>query len=154
VFFSKPVPTALFLCANGLILLWSERRRKARAVEAQSAAVPARPGYGQHPQYQQAPHQQDQWHSQPQQQQWNRDWDPRDHDPQGPRHPRDQWDQQRDDPYQQPRYQPRQYEQGQWPAQPPLRRDADAGARPAEHADHAVAADRRLSTMGLKRAVL
>lgn len=30
VFFSKPVPTALFLTANGVILLWSERRRKAR----------------------------------------------------------------------------------------------------------------------------
>ena len=138
VFFSKPVPTALFLCANGLILLWSERRRKARAVAAQGAAVPARPGY-----------EQGQWHSQPQQQQWNRDWDPRDRDPQEQWYPQGQWYPQ--DPYQRPQGRPAQ---GQWPAQPSPRSDAGAGARPAEHADHAVAADRRLSTMTLKRAVL
>jgi undecaprenyl-diphosphatase len=159
VFFSKPVPTALFLCVNGLILLWSERRRKARAVAADGAAVPGRPGHGQHPQYQQAPHQQaphqqaphqqaphqqaprrpDQWQSQPQQQQWNRDWDPQDRDPQ------DQWP---------PQGRPAQ---GQWPAQPPQYREAGAGAGQAEHAghaDHAVAADRRLSAMSLRRAVM
>ena len=33
VFFSKPVPTALFLTANGVILLWSEHRRKARELD-------------------------------------------------------------------------------------------------------------------------
>jgi undecaprenyl-diphosphatase len=86
VFFSKPVPTALFLCVNGLILLASERRRTRMAMAGEDA-TPAPQQHGQ-PQYQQEPHRQapdqqgaylqephqaPQWHGQPQQQQWDRD---------------------------------------------------------------------------------
>jgi undecaprenyl-diphosphatase len=82
VFFSKPILTALFLCVNGLILLASERRRRARTAVAAEDAMPAprqdeQPRYQQAP-YQQGPHQQEpyqqpQWHGQPQQQQRDRD---------------------------------------------------------------------------------
>jgi undecaprenyl-diphosphatase len=92
VFFSKPVPTALFLCVNGLILLASERRQRSRTAVAGEDATAAPQQYGQ-PQYQQAPQQAPQqygqphyqqapqqqapqqppWHGQPQQQQGDRD---------------------------------------------------------------------------------
>lgn len=116
VFFSKPVPTALFLCVNGLILLASERRRRAPVTagpQQPPASAPAQ--YQQAPQYQheQAQGQRDQWHpqgewhGQPQQQQWDRG-------------------------------QPGQADQ----------------ADQAERTQHAVAADRRLSAMGYRRAIL
>jgi undecaprenyl-diphosphatase len=41
VVFSKPVPTALFLAANGLILLAGERKRRRSALDARPAATPA-----------------------------------------------------------------------------------------------------------------
>jgi len=74
VFFSKPVPVALFLTANGLILLWSERRSKARAPEAPVEAVAVQSG-NPPPQYQprhqgQLQDQQPPWEEQPGQQQW------------------------------------------------------------------------------------
>jgi undecaprenyl-diphosphatase len=43
VFFSKPVPTALFLCVNGLILLAAERRRSRDALESLLVAGERRP---------------------------------------------------------------------------------------------------------------
>jgi len=108
VYFSKPVPTALFLCVNGLILLASERRLRARTAMAGADAPLAPQEHGQ-PQYQQGQYQQGpQWHGQPQQQQGDR--------------------------------------------------DTGAGhAAPADKAasiDKAVTADRRLSAMGYKRAIL
>jgi undecaprenyl-diphosphatase len=119
VFFSKPVPTALFLCVNGLILLASERRQRARVaagLQPQALAQAQRaPQYQQAPQYQHEQYQRDQrhpqgeWHDQPQQQQRGRDWHPQDE-----RHPQEQ----------------------------------------AERTEHAVAADRRLSAMGYRRAIL
>src|SRR3984885_337301 len=41
VVFSKPVPTALFLAANGLILLAGERKRRRSALDPPPAATPA-----------------------------------------------------------------------------------------------------------------
>jgi undecaprenyl-diphosphatase len=41
VVFSKPVPTALFLAANGIILLAGERKRRRSALDAPPAATPA-----------------------------------------------------------------------------------------------------------------
>ena len=122
VIFSKPVPTALFLTANGLILLWSEHRRKVRAAEAPVQAVAAQPGYPPsqyQPRHQGQPQQQGepQWQEQPRQQQLG----------------------------------------GGWPEQPPPNsgQDPAASRRPEQPApDRAVAADRRLSTMGWGRAVL
>lgn len=56
--FAKPELTALFLAANGLILLYCERQRRARkgahAVRTAAAAAPVAPGgYSQQPQQQQ-----------------------------------------------------------------------------------------------------
>jgi undecaprenyl-diphosphatase len=76
VFFSKPVPVALFLTANGLILLWSERRSKAPATEPLVEAVAAQPGNP--PRQYQPRHrgqlQQPQWQEQPSQQQLGSGW--------------------------------------------------------------------------------
>jgi undecaprenyl-diphosphatase len=46
VVFSKPVPTALFLAANGLILLAGERKRRRSALDAPPAATPAMAAQG------------------------------------------------------------------------------------------------------------
>ena len=46
VVFSKPVPTALFLAANGLILLAGERKRRRSALDAPPAATPAMTAQG------------------------------------------------------------------------------------------------------------
>ena len=46
VVFSKPVPTALFLAANGLILLAGERKRRRSALDARPAAAPAMAAQG------------------------------------------------------------------------------------------------------------
>jgi undecaprenyl-diphosphatase len=46
VVFSKPVPTALFLAANGLILLAGERKRRRSALDAPAAATPAMAAQG------------------------------------------------------------------------------------------------------------
>ena len=77
VFFSKPVPVALFLTANGLILLWSERRSKTRAAtEPLVEAVAAQPG-NPPPQYRprhQGQPDQPPWQQQPGQQQWGSGW--------------------------------------------------------------------------------
>jgi undecaprenyl-diphosphatase len=135
VAFSKPVPTALFLTANGLILLWSERRRKLRGADAPAEPVtaaagpPTRPEWAVPPDYPAPQHQQE--------------------------HPR------QEQPGQQPPQWQEQPRQQQWgsggPEQPPIRSGQDPAAqgRPGQPApDKAVAADRRLSTMGWGRAVL
>ncbi len=173
VYFSKPIPTALFLAVNGLILLSSERRKRVRVT-----AGPEQPQVQAPPQYRQAPmsrqdqyprdqyprdqyprdqrHSPGQWHGQPQQQQWDRDWNPQDQwPPPGSQQGRDHHEQQ---PYQQRPYQQQptgqRHAQDQWPAQPPQHSRPGPAAEQAEHADHAVAADRRLSAMGYKRAIL
>jgi undecaprenyl-diphosphatase len=46
VVFSKPVPTALFLAANGLILLAGERKRRRSALDAPPSATPAMAAQG------------------------------------------------------------------------------------------------------------
>jgi undecaprenyl-diphosphatase len=46
VVFSKPVPTALFLAANGLILLAGERKRRRSALDAPPGATPAMAAQG------------------------------------------------------------------------------------------------------------
>jgi undecaprenyl-diphosphatase len=111
VFFSKPVPTALFLCANGLILLSSERRQRARVTAGPQQPQPrAQPQPQPALRYQREQYPHDQWHPQ-------EEWHPHDQRP----------------------------APGEWHGQP---------RQQAEHPDHAVAADRRLSAMGFQRAVL
>jgi len=129
--FARPELTALFLAANGLILLYSERQRRARAgrgsgaraAEPVAAAGPSPGGYqgyphGGHPEgggYSQGGYSQGGYSQQPQQQQW-----------QGPWH-------------------------AAWQAGAHHGHRADPRA---DQTDAAVAADRRLSVMGYGRAIL
>ena len=206
--FAKPELAAVFLAVNGVILLFSERMRRAREAAAAGATVPVAagaqaadgaPGVGtprpgprpaEYPQPQQGyPQQgypqppQQPWQQQPRQQQWQGP---------GPRYGQGgPWDEQRDGPYpgqgqhpgqgQQPGQGQPQYGQPYY-GQPPYGQDPRGGQpgqgrQPAggsdgsrgRHAagqaaagpiadgdglDPAVAADRRLSSMGYKRAVL
>jgi undecaprenyl-diphosphatase len=146
--FARPELTALFLAANGLILLYSERQRRtraargsgARAAEPVAAAGPAPGGYQGYPQ---GGYSQGGYSQQPQQQQWQGPWHERGQEP---------------DPGQNP--------WGGEAARPGSGAPGDRAAwQAAAHHGHradpranqteaAVAADRRLSVMGYGKAIL
>jgi undecaprenyl-diphosphatase len=153
--FARPELTALFLAANGLILLYSERQRRARAgrgsgartAEPVVAGGPAQggyQGYSQQPQgYPQQPQgypqQPEGYWQQPQQQQWQGPWQEPWQEP-GPRQQPDPWGERRQGP------DPRA---GQTP-----RAGAHRADPRADQTGAAVAADRRLSLMGYGKAIL
>jgi undecaprenyl-diphosphatase len=179
---ATPKLAAAFLAINGVILLGSERMRRAREArrtgEAAAAPRPAfdgpagGPGYGPAggPGYGPAGGPPQGYQQQPQQQQWQGpdprygqgDWQQPQNgngngqyggrhasgDGQGGQYGRDQYGQGQN-----------QYGQDPWGGQQPVGRHADAAGRPGAAAsdaetDPAVAADRRLSSITLGRAVI